>query len=49
MNNQNIVRKINARARMLEENRLMHEAERDFGIWFWLSIGALALYVLWGM
>jgi len=44
MNNQNIVRKINARARMLEAKQRDGE---PFAWVFWLAMGALALYVIW--
>lgn len=49
MSNDNIVRKINTRARMLEENRLRQAGEQKFGMVFWLSMGTVALWVIWGM
>ena len=47
MSNQNLVRKINSRARMLEDRQRERVGEQRFGMVFWLSMGVLALYVIW--
>jgi len=47
MNNQNIVRKINTRARMLEANKRERAADRMDRLIFWLCVGAIAFYVMW--
>jgi len=46
MSNQNLVRKINSRARMLEAKQRERDGE-PFAWVFWLAMGALALYVIW--
>jgi len=45
MIHQKTVRKLNARRHA--ENKYMHEAERDMGVWFWVVLGIIALLIIW--